>query len=60
MEEAIRDAQITPQDITYLNAHGTSTPINDANETKAIRAVFQDHADKLYVSSTKSWIGHTP
>ena len=58
MLEAIKDAQIKPSDITYLNAHGTSTPINDKNETEAIKAVFQEHTSNLYVSSTKSLIGH--
>lgn len=58
MSEAIRDAGITPEDVQYINAHGTSTPLNDMLETKAIRRVFGGHADKLAVNSSKSMIGH--
>lgn len=58
MSEAIRDAGITPEDVQYINAHGTSTPLNDMLETKAIRRVFGEHADKLAVNSSKSMIGH--
>jgi 3-oxoacyl-[acyl-carrier-protein] synthase II len=58
MRRAIRDAGITPADVGYVNAHGTSTPANDFNETRAIKAVFGDHAKKLNVSSTKSATGH--
>jgi 3-oxoacyl-[acyl-carrier-protein] synthase II len=58
MRSAIRRAGIEPTDIDYINAHGTSTPYNDPAETKAIRAVFGEHADKLAVSSNKSMIGH--
>lgn len=58
MSEAIKDAGITPQDIQYINAHGTSTPYNDEFETRAIRTVFEDHADNLLVNSTKSMTGH--
>ncbi|WP_214779155.1 beta-ketoacyl-ACP synthase II [Exiguobacterium sp. s22] len=58
MHEAIRDAGITPEDVQYINAHGTSTPLNDMLETKAIRRVFGEHADKLAVNSSKSMIGH--
>jgi 3-oxoacyl-[acyl-carrier-protein] synthase II len=49
---------MAPEDIGYINAHGTSTPFNDANETKAIKAVFGAHAKKLMVSSTKSMTAH--
>jgi len=58
MTMAINDAGITPQDISYINAHGTSTPINDPVETKSIKTVFGTHAYQLAVSSTKSMIGH--
>lgn len=59
MRLALEDAGLEPGDVAYVNAHGTSTPTNDATETKAIRAVFGDHADDLIVSSTKSMTGHT-
>ncbi|MBD2493233.1 beta-ketoacyl-ACP synthase II [Nostoc sp. FACHB-280] len=55
---ALKDAGITPEQVTYINAHGTSTPANDANETKAIRTALGDHAYKIAVSSTKSMTGH--
>ena len=58
MKVALRSAGINPTDVGYINAHGTSTPFNDANETKAIKTVFGDHAKKLMVSSTKSMTGH--
>ncbi len=58
MEEALREAQISPSEIDYINAHGTSTPLNDERETLAIKKVFKDHAYKLAVSSTKSMVGH--
>jgi 3-oxoacyl-[acyl-carrier-protein] synthase II len=58
MQYAIKDAGIRPEDIDYINAHGTSTPINDPYETKVIKSVFGDHAYKLAVSSTKSMTGH--
>lgn len=58
MRRAIEDGGITPDDVQYVNAHGTSTPLNDPNESRAIRAVFGDHADRLTVSSTKSCHGH--
>jgi 3-oxoacyl-[acyl-carrier-protein] synthase II len=58
MRRAMKDASIDPKDVDYINAHGTSTPANDSNETKAIRAVFGDVADSINVSSTKSMTGH--
>lgn len=59
MEMALEDAKLAPEDISYINAHGTSTPINDPTETKAIKAVFGAYAHKgLLVSSTKSMTGH--
>ncbi len=58
MEAAIRDAQIDPQQIDYINAHGTSTYLNDLGETKAIKRVFKEHAYDLAVSSSKSMTGH--
>jgi 3-oxoacyl-[acyl-carrier-protein] synthase II len=58
MKRAMRDAGLEPGDIQYINAHGTSTPANDLNETAAIKAVFGDAAKKVRVSSTKSMTGH--
>ena len=58
MREALRDAEINPEDIDYINAHGTSTPLNDVNETKAIKKLFGEHAYKMSISSTKSMTGH--
>ena len=58
MQMAIRKAGITPGDVDYINAHGTSTPINDPTETLAVKSCFGDHARKLVMSSTKSMTGH--
>jgi 3-oxoacyl-[acyl-carrier-protein] synthase II len=58
MQLALKDAGIAPTDVDYINAHGTSTEYNDANETTAIKAVFGEHGAKLAVSSTKSMTGH--
>ena len=56
---ALRDAKLDPRDIGYINAHGTSTDLNDKNETFATKVIFGDHAKKLAMSSTKSMTGHT-
>jgi len=58
MQLAIEDAGAEPEEVDYINAHGTSTPYNDKNETAAIKTVFGDHARKLKISSTKSMTGH--
>ena len=55
---AIADGGAKPEDVDYINAHGTSTPLNDAGETAAVKAVFGSHAYKLAISSTKSMTGH--
>jgi 3-oxoacyl-[acyl-carrier-protein] synthase II len=55
---ALRDAGLNPDQVQYLNAHGTSTPLGDLNETNAIKAAFGDHAKQLVVNSTKSMTGH--
>jgi 3-oxoacyl-[acyl-carrier-protein] synthase II len=59
MVKALRDAGVEPEEVDYVVAHGTSTPLNDATETKAIHAAFGDHAGHLAVSSNKSMVGHT-
>jgi len=59
MRLALHDARITPEEVDYINAHGTSTPPNDSAETKAIKEVFQEQAYSIPISSTKSMIGHT-
>ncbi|MFN2484614.1 MAG: beta-ketoacyl-ACP synthase II [Candidatus Limnocylindria bacterium] len=59
MQRAVRDAQIETDAVDYVAAHGTSTPLNDATETRALKAVFGSHAHRLMVSSNKSMIGHT-
>jgi 3-oxoacyl-[acyl-carrier-protein] synthase II len=58
MKLALRDAKLNPEQVQYINAHGTSTPLGDLAETKAVKTVFGDYAYKLPVSSTKSAIGH--
>jgi 3-oxoacyl-[acyl-carrier-protein] synthase II len=59
MQRALRDAGLEPEQVEYVVAHGTSTPLNDATETKAIRLAFGAHAERLAVSSNKSMVGHT-
>ena len=58
MRVALKDAGIAPEDIGYVNAHGTSTPLGDAQETAALRTVFGEHMAEMAVSSTKSMTGH--
>ena len=58
MSSALEDAEMKPEDIDYINVHGTSTPVGDVSEVKAIKEVFGDHAYKLNISSTKSMTGH--
>jgi 3-oxoacyl-[acyl-carrier-protein] synthase II len=59
MRAALQDANVAPTDVGYINAHGTSTQLNDKTETHAIKQVFGDHAYKMKVSSIKSMIGHS-
>jgi 3-oxoacyl-[acyl-carrier-protein] synthase II len=58
MRLTLKDAQLAPEQVDYINAHGTSTPMNDKTETWAIKRIFGDHAFKVPISSTKSIIGH--
>jgi 3-oxoacyl-[acyl-carrier-protein] synthase II len=58
MQRALKDAKMTPEEVDYINVHGTATPLGDISETKAIKEVFGDHAYKLNISATKSMTGH--
>ena len=58
MENALADANIKPEEVDYINVHGTSTPLGDKSETLAIKKIFGEHAYKLNISSTKSMTGH--
>lgn len=58
MQNALKDASMTPEEVDYINVHGTATPLGDISETKAIKEVFGDHAYKLNISATKSMTGH--
>ena len=59
MKLALKEAKLNPDEISYINAHGTSTPVGDGVETTAIKSVFEKHSKNLWISSTKSMIGHT-
>lgn len=58
MIQSVKDASLNMSDIDYINAHGTSTPLNDKTETKAVKYAFGEHAKNVYMSSTKSNTGH--
>ena len=58
MKLALQDAGIAPEEVDYINAHGTSTPLNDSGETQAVKSAFGEHAYQLMMSSTKSMTGH--
>jgi 3-oxoacyl-[acyl-carrier-protein] synthase II len=58
MQTALSDAKLNPSDVGYINAHGTSTPLGDAAETRAIKTIFGNHAKQVSISSTKSQLGH--
>ncbi|HXX94999.1 MAG TPA: beta-ketoacyl-[acyl-carrier-protein] synthase II, partial [Planctomycetota bacterium] len=58
MSQALRDSGLRPEQVSYINAHGTSTPLNDKIETAAIKKTFGAHAKKIPISSTKSMVGH--
>src|SRR3989454_10602152 len=58
MRLALADGHVDPTDVGYINAHGSSTPLNDATETAAIKQVFAEHAYRLLVSGTKGYYGH--
>jgi 3-oxoacyl-[acyl-carrier-protein] synthase II len=58
ISRALKSSGVAPEEVGYINAHGTSTPVGDVAETRAIRSVFGGHADQLVVSSTKSMLGH--
>ena len=59
MDAALKDGHVQPTEVEYINAHGTSTQLNDKIETKAIKSVFGEHAYKMKLSSIKSMIGHS-
>jgi len=58
MNLALKDAGVSPDAVDYINAHGTSTPLGDIAETKAVKATFGEYAKKVVISSTKSMVGH--